>query len=172
MCNDSYIDRTDGEALLPPHFPSPNKPFSGLSTLATCPLRTIHLFKIRSSTAWDELYPLYFFFLPSRRVSRLWTGGWAGVSIDPKWQVLPRPGAWRRGLAKLDREGPATSQLGKGRNQTLWPEAASKVKSVFAIYCHIISLSEKTICICFVCLRKKETFGWQKIEIEKRLELL
>lgn len=48
-----------------------------------------------------------FFFFVSRLpvVTRLWTGGCAGVSIDPQWQVASEPVAWRQCLGRLDREG-------------------------------------------------------------------
>lgn len=49
--------------------------------------------------------PLLFFLLPSRCLTRRWTGGCAGVSIDPKWQVASEFVAWRQWLGRLDREG-------------------------------------------------------------------
>lgn len=38
-------------------------------------------------------------------MTRPWTGGCAGVSIDPQWQVASEPVAWRQCLGRLDREG-------------------------------------------------------------------
>lgn len=80
----------------------------------------------------------FFFCLSSRRVTRLWTGGCAGVSIDPKWQVAPESVAWRQWLGRHDREGQL--HLGQARGQArpgaqeLWPRRGQRSQCIVKLF--------------------------------------